>query len=170
MKSWMVGAALLGVLSGIVLANEQTAEDQAFLGALRFAQDQQRPPEQYPGQRDHAAPPAEWFCSGARVLAMPFLVIFALFVQPVQLSVYPSVGSAPATFRWRAMIERHAENRQLCVSSAIAEGRVMRSQGGLSMASFATRTDALAAVDRCLMAGLQADIIDPALADKEYVR
>lgn len=52
---------------------------------------------------------------------------------------------------------------------AISEGRVMRSQGGLSFASFATRTDALDAVARCLMAGLHADIVDPSLADSFWL-
>lgn len=51
---------------------------------------------------------------------------------------------------------------------AISEGRVMRSQGGLSFASFATRTDALDAVARCHLAGMDADIVDPALADRSY--
>ena len=60
--------------------------------------------------------------------------------------------------------------RKIAWNTAIAEGRVMRSQGGLSMASFATRTDALDAVVRCQMAGLQADIVDPSLAISEYVQ
>jgi hypothetical protein len=59
--------------------------------------------------------------------------------------------------------------RKIAWNTAIAEGRVMRSQGGLSMASFATRADALDAVASCQMAGLQADIIDPSLADKDYL-
>ena len=63
-----------------------------------------------------------------------------------------------------------ALERKIKWNTAIAEGRVMRSQGGLSFASFATRTDALAAVDRCLMAGIQADIVEPALADAAYTR
>ena len=54
-------------------------------------------------------------------------------------------------------------------NQAIAEGRMLRSQGGLSFAPFATRSDALAAVDRIRMAGMQADIVDPALADPDYL-
>jgi hypothetical protein len=69
------------------------------------------------------------------------------------------------------MTKRQAAlKRKIDWNVAISEGRVMRSQGGLSMASFATRTDALDAVHRCLMAGLQADIIDPSLALTEYLR
>jgi len=68
------------------------------------------------------------------------------------------------TTKRAAMIQRKRD-----WNTAIAEGRVMRSQGGLSFASFATRTDALQAVQRCLAAGLQADIVDPTLADMEYV-
>ena len=52
---------------------------------------------------------------------------------------------------------------------AIAEGRMLRSQGGLSFAAFATRTDALAAVDRIRLAGMEADIVDPSLADANYL-
>lgn len=51
---------------------------------------------------------------------------------------------------------------------AISEGRVMRSQGGLSFASFATRVDALEAVQRVRLAGMQADIVEPSLADLTY--
>jgi hypothetical protein len=40
-----LAAILLGVSLGVVLAQEK--------------------PEQYPGQKDHAAPPDNWFCSGA---------------------------------------------------------------------------------------------------------
>lgn len=59
--------------------------------------------------------------------------------------------------------------RKIAWNTAIAEGRMMRSQGGLSFAMFATRTDALDCVHRCLVAGLQADIVDPSLADKDYL-
>jgi len=52
---------------------------------------------------------------------------------------------------------------------AIAEGRMMRSQGGLSFASFATRVDALEAVNRVRLAGMEADIVDPSLADASYL-
>lgn len=38
-------AVIVGISLGAVAAQEQ--------------------PEQYPGQHDHAAPPADWFCSGA---------------------------------------------------------------------------------------------------------
>ena len=48
---------------------------------------------------------------------------------------------------------------------AIAEGRVLRSQGGLSFQAFHTRTDALDAMQRCLAAGLEADIVDQTKAD-----
>jgi hypothetical protein len=58
--------------------------------------------------------------------------------------------------------------RSIDWNTAIAEGRVMRSQGGLSFASFATRADALAAVARVQHAGMQADIVDPSLADLSY--
>lgn len=54
-------------------------------------------------------------------------------------------------------------------NTAIAEGRVLRSQGGLSFASFATRVDALQAVQRIQAAGMDADIVDPSLADSDYV-
>lgn len=59
--------------------------------------------------------------------------------------------------------------RKIAWNRAIAEGRMMRSQGGLSFAMFATRTDALDAVVRVQMAGMQADIVDPSLADKDYI-
>lgn len=44
----------------------------------------------------------------------------------------------------------------------------MRSQGGLSFASFATRADALDAVARVQLAGMEANIVDPSLADDAY--
>ena len=61
-----------------------------------------------------------------------------------------------------------ALNRNINWNTAIAEGRVMRSQGGLSFASFATRADALDAVYRVQLAGMEANIVDPSLADDSY--
>ena len=90
------------------------------------------------------------------------------YLAPIAKSLGFSHGASVAiesdmTKRQKAL------NRKVAWNTAIAEGRMMRSQGGLSFASFATRTDALAAVDRCLMAGMEADIVDPALALAEYV-
>lgn len=65
--------------------------------------------------------------------------------------------------------KQKALDRKISWNTAIAEGRVLRSQGGLSFASFLTRTDALAAVQRIVAAGMQADIVDPSLADTDYV-
>ena len=45
---------------------------------------------------------------------------------------------------------------------AVEEGRVVRSQGGLSFAAFPTRHEALAAVARIQLAGMEADIAVPA--------
>jgi len=45
----------------------------------------------------------------------------------------------------------------------------MRSQGGLSFQSFATRTDALDAVVRVQTAGMDAEIVKPELADDAYL-
>jgi len=68
------------------------------------------------------------------------------------------------------MTKTQALKNKVDWNTAIAEGRVLRSQGGLSFASFATRTDALAAVDRIRMAGMEADMVDPSLADTRYLR
>lgn len=54
-------------------------------------------------------------------------------------------------------------------NTAIAEGRMLRSQGGLSFCPFATRAEALQAVQRIVTAGMEADIVDPSLADAAYV-
>ena len=44
----------------------------------------------------------------------PFLFVAALYVfGPVSVGVYPSVASAPAAFRARAIIEKHPDNRLL---------------------------------------------------------
>ena len=51
-------------------------------------------------------------------------------------------------------------------NTAIAEGRVVRSQGGLSFASFPTQADARAAVARIQAAGMEADIVPPGLANR----
>ncbi len=63
------------------------------------------------------------------------------------------------------MTKKQARQRRIDWNTAIAEGRVMCSQRGLSHASFATRADALAAVARVQLAGMEADIVDPSLAD-----
>ncbi len=67
------------------------------------------------------------------------------------------------------MTKKAARLRKIEWNTAIAEGRVMRSQGGLSFQSFATRTDALQAIQRIQMAGMTAEIVDPALADDAYL-
>ena len=62
-----------------------------------------------------------------------------------------------------------ANQKRIDWNIAIAEGRMMRSQGGLSFASFATRLDALEAVARVQLAGMEADIVDPSLADSFWL-
>lgn len=63
------------------------------------------------------------------------------------------------------MTRRQRANKQRADwNQAIAEGRVLRSQGGLSFCSFATRTDALDAITRIQAAGMDANIVDPTLA------
>ena len=61
---------------------------------------------------------------------------------------------------------RKAVARKVAWNQAIRESRVVRSQGGLSFTSFATHTDALEAIVRIRRAGMEADIVDPALAEE----
>lgn len=77
-----------------------------------------------------------------------------------------SKGITKVTKRSKAMA------RKISWNTAIAEGRVVRSQGscvGPMFHSFVTTSAALAAVARMQAAGLEADVVAPGLALAEYV-
>lgn len=51
--------------------------------------------------------------------SLPFLFIAALWasaLNPITLSVYPAVGMPPMTVRARTIVERHPDNRILCLA------------------------------------------------------
>ena len=52
---------------------------------------------------------------------------------------------------------------------AIADGCCVRMDGGARFSPFATQAEALAAVERIRLAGMEADIVDPSLADQAYL-
>ena len=54
----------------------------------------------------------------------PFLFVAALYsLNPVTVSVYPSVSMSPATYRITVLVPRHFDNRRICFGYSGNEGR-----------------------------------------------